>query len=111
MELCWTIAVLCENFGISPEEVKRPQKIDLLISMRDKYLFADNKLKTINKMALYEGPLGKVFGGLDPNLKFGQEFKMSFKSTKQMISEVSSHTMRAVIKEVTHTHTVRERIS
>ena len=98
---------LCDKFGVSPEEVKRPQKIDLLISMRDNYLLADSKLKTIDKMALYDGPLGKVFGGLDPNLKFGQDFKMSFKSTKQIISEVSSHTMRAVLREVTRTHTAK----
>ena len=53
-------------------------------------------------MALYEGPLG----GLDPDLKF-EGFKMAFKSTKHIIPEVSSHTMRAVMREVTHTHTAK----
>ena len=46
-------------------------------------------------MALYEGPLGTVFGGLDPDLK-SEGFKMVFKSTKHIIPGVSSHTMRAV---------------
>ena len=97
---------LCSKFNISPKEVRRPQSIDLLISMRDNHLLADKKLKTIDKMALYEGPLGKVFGGLDPNLKFARQ-KMAFKSTKHLIPEVSCHAMRAVLKEVTHTHTAK----
>ena len=32
---------------------------------------------------------------------------MGFKSTKHTIPEVSSHTMRAVLREVTHTHTAK----
>ena len=32
---------------------------------------------------------------------------MAFKSTKHIIREVSSHTMRAVLREVTHTHTAK----
>ena len=88
---------LCERFGISPKTVKRPQKIDLLISMRDNHLHADTKLKTIGKMALYEGLLGKVFGGLDPDLKFGQEFKMSFRSTRETIPKVCVKTLRAAL--------------
>ena len=71
---------LCKRFKVWPKVVRRPQTIDLLISMRDNHLHADEKLQTIGRMSLYEG---KVFGGLDPRLKFGQEFKMSFRSTKE----------------------------
>ena len=86
---------LCERFKISPKVVRRPQTIDLLISMRDNHLHADTKLKTIGKMSLYEGLLGKVFGGLDPELKFGHEFKMSFRSTREMIPQASVKTLTA----------------
>ena len=54
-------------------------------------------------MSLYEGLLGKVFGGLDPRLKFGQEFKMSFRSTRGIIPpQVSIKTLRAALKEVSY---------
>merc|ERR1711895_7726 len=53
---------LCERFKFSPKVVRRPRTIDLLISMRDNHLLADTKLKTIGKMSLYEGLLGKVLG-------------------------------------------------
>ena len=76
---------LCKRFKVRPKIVRRPQEIDLLISMRDNHLHADEKLQTIGRMSLYEGLLGKVFGGLDPRLKFGQEFKMSFRSTRGII--------------------------
>ena len=92
--------------------VGRPKTIDLLISMRDNHLHADTKLKTIGKMSLYEGLLGKVFGGLDPKLRFGQEFKMSFRSTRETIPQVSAKTLRAALKEVnppaiSQTHTAK----
>merc|ERR1712041_2897 len=35
---------LCKKFKISPKVVRRPQRIDLLISMRDNHLHADTKL-------------------------------------------------------------------
>ena len=103
---------LCERFKISPKDVKRPQTIDLLISMRDNYLHADKKLKTIGRMSLYEGLLGKVFGGLDPKLRFGQDFKMSFRSMREIIPpQVSVKTLRAALKEVnpaiSQTHTAK----
>merc|ERR1712082_578149 len=103
---------LCKRFKISPKVVRRPQTIDFLISMRDNHLHTDKKLNTIGKMSLYEGLLGKVFGGLDPKLRFGQEFKMSFKSTREIIPQVSVKTLRAVLKEVNNpaisqTHTAK----
>ena len=66
-------AELCGRFKVSPNVVRRPKTIDLLISMRDNHLHADKKLRTIGRMSLYEGLLGKVFGGLDPKLRFGHQ--------------------------------------
>ena len=60
---------LCEKFGVTPNFVRRPNSIDLLISMRQNDLHP-NKSKSIGKMTLYVGPLGKVFGGCDPELEF-----------------------------------------
>ena len=97
---------LCSKFGVSPRDVRRPRSIDLLISMRDNHLLADQKLKTVGKMALYEGLLGKVFGGSHPILKF-PKYNMTFRSTKLILPSVHTHTMRAVMKEVCHTHTAK----
>ena len=60
---------LCEKFGVTPNFVRRPNSIDLLISMRQNNLHP-NKSKSIGNMTLYVGPLGKVFGGCDPELDF-----------------------------------------
>ena len=57
-------------------------------------------------MTLYQGLLGKVFGGSDPNLKF-TDHNRAFKSTKLNLPTVVSHTMRAIMKEVTHSHTAK----
>ena len=97
---------LCSKFGVSLKEVQRPKSIDLLISMRENHLLADSKLKTIGRMTLYQGLLGKVFGGSDPNLKF-TEHNRAFKSTKLNLPTVVSHTMKAIMKEVTHSHTAK----
>ena len=43
--------------------------IDLLISMRHNFLHPE-PVKTINRLILYDGPLGKVFGGQDKDLEF-----------------------------------------
>ena len=95
---------LCERFDVSPWAVQRPRTIDLLISMRDNHLLADTKLKTIGKMSLYEGLLGKVFGGLDPKLKFRQNpSKMSFRS------QVSVKTQGAAVNppSISQTHAAK----
>ena len=42
--------------------------IDLLISMRQNRLHP-LPAKTVNRMVFYEGPLEKVFGGVDPDLE------------------------------------------
>ena len=60
---------LCSVFKVRSSQVKRPTSIDLLISMRQNFLHP-RPMKTIDRMTLYNGPLGKVFGGVDPNLVF-----------------------------------------
>ena len=50
---------MCEKFGVQPVDVKRPTKIDLLISMWDNSIHP-HQLRTIGKMTLFDGPFGKV---------------------------------------------------
>ena len=70
---------LCRKFGVSPEEVCRPLKIDLLLSSRSNYLMSDSVIKNIDGVKLYSGPLGKTFGG---SLKGSdtQEYNRSYPS-------------------------------
>ena len=51
---------MCEKFGVQLSEVRRPNKIDLLISMWDNQLHPIKTKKT-GKITLYQGPLGKYF--------------------------------------------------
>ena len=60
---------LCEKFEVNPEDIKRPSKLDLFISMWD-YELHPQKLKTLGHMTLYNGLLGKVFGGWWSGLEF-----------------------------------------
>ena len=60
---------LCDKFGVSLNEVLKPDEIQLLISMR-KNSIHPSAVKRMNEITLYEGPFGKVFGGCDPELKF-----------------------------------------
>ena len=90
---------LCHKFSINPNQVKRPNKIDLLISLRDNLLLPEKK-KSIGKMSLYSGPLGLVFGGCDPELKFSSPFQMCFRSTERLFPSVQSFTMRTTMKQI-----------
>ena len=96
-------AAMCSRFGIKPEEVKRPSKIDLLISMWDNSIHP-SKIKTIGKMILYQGPLGKVFGGRCAELDF-IPFVVSYPvSVRPLIPEaVRSTTLRATVREYVYT--------
>ena len=60
---------ICKKFGVKPNQMRRPMSIDLLISMRQNFLHPE-PVKTINRLILYDGPLGKVFGGQDKDLEF-----------------------------------------
>ena len=63
-------ANLCHKLGVHPEEVRRPKKIDLLISQREAHLMSDDVKSQVNKIKLYDGPLGQTISGTDPDLKF-----------------------------------------
>ena len=84
---------LCKMFDVAKGKVRRPEKIDLLISMRESHLMPD-KVKTLGKLTLHSSPFGATFGGSDPSLKFGNHQK-TFKSTAQVIPTVSAVTLRA----------------
>ena len=86
-------AALCRKFGISPGKVRRPEKIDLLISMRESHLMPD-KVKTLGKLTLHSSPFGATFGGSDPGLRFGT-YQKTFKSTAQVIPLVKAVTLKA----------------
>ena len=85
--------LLCKKFNITPWKVRRPKRIDLLISMRESHLMPD-KVKTLGKLTLHMSPFGATFGGSDPKLKFGTHQK-TFKSTAQIIPRISTFTLRA----------------
>ena len=53
---------MCEKFKVNQVDVKRPQKLELLISMWCNNLHP-HKLMNVGQKTLYDGPLGKVFGG------------------------------------------------
>ena len=99
-------AKLCAKFHVKPEQMRRPKYIDLLLSMREHYLLSDHKESSIAGMALYKGPLGLVFGGLDRELRF-EHHKIAFNSTKVVVRTVPSCVMRATVKEVTRSFTVK----
>ena len=81
---------LCKKFDVSPHQVRRPQSIDLLLSMKHNFLHPQPVL-SINGMVLYDGQLGKVFGGSDPDLEF-TPFKSAYPSSVHVLhqSNVSS---------------------
>ena len=102
---------LCEKFGIQPCEVKRPEKIDLLLSMRQNFLHPE-PIQTDDRMKLYDGRMGKVFGGSDPDLDF-TPYKMSYPLSVQLVQQANlsimhcTQALRTVVKEVAYTATAR----
>ena len=94
---------MCAKFGVAPNNVKRPSSIDLLISMRQNDIHP-SKSKSIGKMVLYDGPLGKVFGGCDPDLDFSPFVNSYPASVHPLVSDtVQSIVLRAVVKEAVYT--------
>ena len=103
---------MCEKFGIKPYQVKRPQSIDLLLSMRHNFLHPKPVLSN-NGMVLYSGPLGMVFGGSNPDLTF-TPFKGSYPSSVHVLhkSDVSvvrrSNVLITIVKRAVHTASVKK---
>ena len=101
---------MCRKFGISPREVKRPTKIELLISLRSGHLHPnDPNPVVINDMKLASGLLGKVFGGSDPELKF-TPIKMTCPTVAAQVDNNSSmHAtcMKVSVQEATYSTPMR----
>ena len=92
---------LCSQFKVKSSQVKRPASIDLLISMRQNFLHP-KPLKTIDRMILYNGPLGKVFGGVNPDLVF-TPFVTSYPSSVNFSSaSIHSTVMKTIVKDVAY---------
>ena len=52
---------------VKPEELKRPEEVELLISHREGRL-APQRVKVVGDLVLWESPLGKTVGGAHPEL-------------------------------------------
>ena len=63
---------LCKKFGIPSSQVRRPRRIDILLSQKEAYLMSDEVKLVKEKMKLYSGPLGLVLSGCDPGLKYSE---------------------------------------
>ena len=82
---------MCSAFKVNSSKVKRPISIDLLISVRQNSLHP-KPLKSIDHMTLYDGPLGKIFGGGNPDLEFTPHVT-SYPSSINMLSAVHHSTV------------------
>ena len=54
---------ICKKFPVNPSQVKRPQKIDLLLSARSTHLMSDQVKSEAGGLRLYTGVLGKTISG------------------------------------------------
>lgn len=89
------------------EELKRPEKVELLISHREGRL-APQRLKVIGDLVLWEGPLGKTVGGAHPDLLEEVEvaayesrthFARSMRTAAVRYKEISTPTTKAVWRQ------------
>ena len=60
---------LCAKFGKAPGVMRRPGRIDILVSMR-RHRDHPKLTTTISDMSIFDGPFGPVFGGSDRCLRF-----------------------------------------
>ena len=100
---------LCRKFGVDPNEVRRPSKIELLISLRSGHLHpSDCDSIVIGDMKLASGPLGKVFGGTDSELKFSPT-KLACLVTAIQIDAIpaSATCMKSIVRQATFTTPMR----
>ena len=87
---------LCSKFGISSDKLRRPSQIDLLISL-DNIQLQPDKMRCIENMALFDGPLGLVLGGSDPCLR-----QTNITVFRVQSSTRKATTLRALITDVCH---------
>ena len=90
---------LCDKFGVSPEQVRRPSDIDLLVSMR-RNKFHPTPKATKGNMILYKGPFGQVFGGAEEGLDF-EPYVLSAIVKARQRGCMTSNTFKSVVKSVT----------
>ena len=97
---------MCKKFNVDPSEVERPVEIELLISMRSGHLHPNSTDSVVfNGMRLATGPLGKVFGGTNPDLRF-TPIKVSCPTTSiQVDRSLTHHTkcMKAIVRQAVFT--------
>ena len=89
---------LCNSFGVDISEVRRPRKIDLLLSAKSNHLMSDKVLSVIRGVKLCEGPLGKTFFGT-PDLVCNMEHVKSYPT--RAIPVVSSVKRASVVRALT----------
>ena len=92
-------AKLCDRFGVKQSEVKKPSEIHLLLSMSCNNLHPV-PIKTIDKMILYNGPFGKVFGGSCDFIKVNP-MKLCHPTGVMEIDRHRLVAMKAIIKSST----------
>ena len=90
-------AAICGELEVSPDEVQRPESIDMLLSARSGHLMSDNVIKESNGLKLFQGPLGKTISG---NAKtFSAEHVTSYPS--QAIPVIASSCNKSVTERLT----------
>ena len=101
---------MCRKFGVDPGEVRRPSRIELLISLRSGHLHPNDAGPTIiGDMKLASGPLGRVFGGSDPELKFSSMKMATPLMAAQLDTSIPLHSkcMKAVVREAVYSTPMR----
>ena len=93
---------LCRKFGVTVREMRRPEEIDILISMRQNHVHP-TPIETFGGMKLYKGVFGLVFGGSDPDLKFSPH-QLFYPSSAHLamstpLQQVQAHTMKSIVKQ------------
>ena len=95
---------ICSKFNIYPHEVRKPKKIDLLISLRAG-AHHPSKVRSIGHMTLFNGVFGKVLGGPDPDLQFSQQFVSAMPSVVTGVQGINrSKTLRAMVRAASFTN-------
>ena len=76
--------------------------MDLLLSMRAALLLPKPEA-SVGDMVLFDGPLGRVLGGSDPDLVFGKQRAM-VNTVRNVLPTVRTSTFRAHVHDVAYTN-------
>ena len=76
-----------KKFNVTPGQVQRSVKIDMLLSSKSNHFMSDQVIKTVGQMKLYIGRL-VVFGGYDDSLEFDNDVKSFLTRAIPVISSV-----------------------